>query len=78
MVAPSSDTAALLYEEVRMKICIAMSEDKDINAYILQVQNDYDRIFKHSLCLNAYDRSRLCAYVNAQAEVHVFANLLFG
>ena len=69
--APSSDTAALLYEEVRMKICSAMSENKDINMYIRQVENDYDRIFKHSLCLNAYDRSRLCAFVNARAEVYL-------
>ena len=69
--APSSDTAALLYEEVRMKICSAMSENKDINMYIRQVENDYDRIFKHSLCLNAYDRSRLCAFVNAHAEVYL-------
>ena len=71
LAAPSSDTASLLYEEVRMKICIAISEGKDINVYISHVQNDYDRIFKHSLCLDVYDRSRLCAFINAQAEVYL-------
>ena len=73
LAAPSNDTAALLYEEVRMKICITMSEGKDINVYISQLQNDYDRILNHFKlpCLDAYDRSRLCAYVNANAELYL-------
>ena len=69
LAAPSNDTAALLYEEVRMKISFAMSKKEDIN--ISEVQNDYDRIFTHALCLNAHDRSRLCAYVNALTEVYL-------
>ena len=71
LAAPSSDTAALLYEEVRMKNCIAMSKSKDIKVCISEVQDDYDRIFKHSKCFNAYDHSRLCTFVNAQAEVYL-------
>ena len=54
-----------------MKICIAMYEGKDIEVYISQVQKNYDIIFKHLLCLDAYDRSRLCAFVNTQAEVYL-------
>ena len=67
LAAPSSDTASLLYEEVRLKIQIATSKGVIVNSS--DVENDYDRILKHSDRLDDNDRSRLCVFLNAQAEV---------
>lgn len=69
LAAPSSDTAALLYEDVRLKICIAMSNDEDLMLYISDVSDDYDRILKHSVCLESHDRSQLCIFLNSNAEL---------
>ena len=68
LAAASSDTAAVLYEEVRMKICMDMSEGKDIKVYISQVEELYDKIFNHKPKLHD---SQLCSYVNARAEVYL-------
>ena len=68
LAAASRDTAAVLYEEVRMKICMDMSESKDIKVYISQVEELYDKIFNHKPKLHD---SQLCSYVNARAEVYL-------
>ena len=67
LAAPSFDTAALLYEAVRLKISIATSKGGIIN--FSEVENDYDRILKHSDRLDDHDRPHICTFLTAKAEV---------
>ena len=62
--APSYDTAALLYEEIRLKMSIV-----DDNVTFSDVKVDYDRTIKHVDNSGECDFSQLFIFLNAQAEV---------
>ena len=68
LAAPSSDTASLLYEEVQLKIQIAISKGVAVNSS--EVATDYDRILEYqSKQLDNNDRLALCVYLDSQAKV---------
>ena len=67
LVAPSYDTAALLYEDVRLKLEIATSKGTVVS--FSDIEKDYDRLLKHSDRLDENNCPALCIYVNAYAEV---------
>ncbi len=67
LAAPSFDTAALLYEDVRLRTHIAVSKGEIVN--FPEVEDDYDRILKHSHLLDDHHRPQMCVFLNAQAEV---------
>ena len=62
--APSYDTAALLYEEIRLNMSIV-----DDNVTFSDVKVDYDRAIKHVDNSGECDFSQLFIFRNAQAEV---------
>ena len=62
--APSYDTAALLYEEIRLKMSIV-----DDNVTFSDVEVDYDRTLKHVDNSGECDFSQLFIFLNAQAGV---------
>ena len=66
LAAPSYDTAALLYEEVKLKMEIATSKGAVVN--FSEINKDYDRILSHSDYLCDDDRPALCIFINANAE----------
>ncbi len=67
LAAPSFDTAALLYEDVRLRIRIAVSKGEIVN--FSEVEDYYNRILKHSHLLDDHHRPQMCVFLNAQAEV---------
>ncbi len=67
LAAPSSDTAALLYEDVQLKIHIAVSKGEIVN--FPEVEDDYDRVLKHSHLLDDHNRPQMCIFLTTPAEV---------
>ena len=69
LAAPSSDTAALLYEYIRLKTAIAESKKTNPSVCISDVESDFERLFRHSHYLDECNRPKLCIFLNYKAEL---------
>lgn len=69
-VAPSYDSAAFLYEEIRLKLVM---EDK---ATFSNVQLDYELALKHADCSNENDFSQVFIFCNSEAEVLLKSSMI--
>ena len=71
-VAPSYDSAAFLYEEIRLKL---ITEDKTTYTQY-HIQLDYERTLRHVDCSSENDFSRVFIYSNSRAEVLLKSSML--
>lgn len=71
-VAPSYDSAAFLYEEIRLKL---ITEDK-ITYSQSDIQLDYERTLRHVDCSTENDFSQVFIFSNSRAEVLLKSSMI--